>query len=413
MRFGLLLIALVAVPITLSAQERGEKREKSEAGKKKGYAEVNTDTSTEVALGYEEYTLHNLETLNSPSLEYGPSVTADGKTLYFVSNRSGGFGGHDIWSAVKASPTSIEFSAPLNIGEPVNTSLNEGVVSIAPDGLTIYFTGCNRPDGAGDCDLYEARLYGETWQDVRNLGAVNSSYWDSQPSISGSGDTLYFLSNRPGAMGGADDADIYMTVRGVGGEWQDPVNVGEPINTVRREDSPFVLPGSNRLYFSSAGHGGYGKLDFFVAEQGEDGTWGEPQNLGPVFNSSLDERMLSGSLNDGIFYFASERKTPANLGTLDLFIAVRQSSGVTEDPLASEGLTRIEVGPNPAQERITVHVWGSIAENETVEIVNARGESVLRFSLEEARKSVSIESLPSGFYFAKVGGKTTTFVVRR
>lgn len=260
--------------------------------------------------------------VNTPDLEYAPTITADGRTLYFVSNRPGGVGGHDFWLTTKAERLDTIFTPPVNLGKPINTELNEGVASIAADGQTIFFTGCNRPDGLGDCDLYEAELDGTEWKNVRNVSEINSPYWDSQPSISSDGKTLYFVSNRPGAMGGDDDADIYVTTLGGDGRWTAPKNLGAPINTTEKEDSPFIIAGSGALYFSSAGHGGEGGLDFFVAKRQADGSWGTPENLGEPYNTSKDERFITLPAAGDIIYFSSERRDMPNAGKLDIFMGI-------------------------------------------------------------------------------------------
>ncbi len=262
--------------------------------------------------------------VNTADLEYAPTVTADGRTLYFVSDRpgNGAVGGHDFWYTTKAERLDTVFAPPVNLGAPINTERNEGVASIAADGQTIFFTGCNRPDGLGDCDLYEAELEGTEWKNVRNVSEINSPYWDSQPSISSDGKTLYFVSNRPGAMGGDDDADIYITTLGGDGRWTAPRNLGAPINTSEKEDSPFIIAGSGALYFSSAGHGGEGGLDFFVAKRQADGTWGEPENLGEPYNTSQDERFITLPAAGDIIYFSSERRDMPNAGKLDIFMGI-------------------------------------------------------------------------------------------
>ncbi|MBS1912473.1 MAG: PD40 domain-containing protein [Bacteroidetes bacterium] len=269
------------------------------------------------------FKIRNLGTIvNTPDLEYAPTITADGRTLYFVSNRPGGVGGHDFWYTTKAERLDTIFTAPVNIGKPINTELNEGVASIAADGQTIFFTGCNRADGLGDCDIYEAELDGTEWKNVRNVSEINSPYWDSQPSISSDGKTLYFVSNRPGAMGGEDDADIYVTTLGADGRWAPPKNLGKPINTPEKEDSPFIIAGSGALYFSSAGHGGEGGLDFFVSKRQADGSWGTPENLGAPFNTSRDERFITLPAAGDIVYFSSERTDLGNSGKLDIFMGL-------------------------------------------------------------------------------------------
>lgn len=270
-----------------------------------------------------QFQIRNLGTVvNTSNLEYAPTVTADGRMLYFVSDRPGGVGGHDFWFTTKKERLDTDFTAPVNLGRPVNTELNEGVASIAADGQTIFFTGCARPDGLGDCDIYEAELEGTEWKNVRNVSEINSSAWDSQPSISSDGRTLYFVSNRPGALGGDGDADIYVSTLGADGRWSAPRNLGEPINTTEREDSPFIIAGGSALYFSSAGHGGQGGLDFFISKRHADGTWGAPENLGEPFNTSRDERFITLPAAGDIVYFSSQRTDLGGAGQLDVFMGL-------------------------------------------------------------------------------------------
>lgn len=279
-----------------------------------------------------EFIIRNLgSVINTEDLEYAPTITADGKTLYFVSNRAaaGSVGGHDFWVTTKENRLDTVFAKPYNLGAPVNTTLNEGVASISADGQVIYFTACNRDDGLGDCDIYEAELDGTEWINVRNLREINSNRWDSQPSISSDGKTLYFISNRPGAIGGADDADIYVSYLGSDDRWSTPVNLGEPINTKKREDSPFIFPGGKVMYFASAGHEGFGGLDFYVTTRQDDGSWSTPENLGKPFNTKQDERFITLPAAGDVVYFASERKDVGNEGTLDIYMGILPPRTVT------------------------------------------------------------------------------------
>ncbi|MCE7934575.1 MAG: hypothetical protein DYG96_08275 [Chlorobi bacterium CHB2] len=266
--------------------------------------------------------------VNTTDLEYAPTITADGRTLFFVSDRAGGVGGHDFWFTTKANRLDTVFTPPVNLGPPVNTGENEGVASIAADGQTIFFTGCNRDDGLGDCDIYEAELDGNEWTNVRNVEEINSPAWDSQPSIASDGKTLYFCSTREGALGGEGDADIYVSTKQSDGKWSKPKNLGPPINTPQREDSPFIFPGGKLLYFSSAGHGGQGGLDFFTAKLNA-GVFSEPENLGEPFNTERDERFITLPAAGDIVYFASERDDLGNEGKLDIFMGLLPPRTVT------------------------------------------------------------------------------------
>lgn len=381
---------------------------------------------------YTSYTVHNLRTINSPELEYSPSVTPDGRQLYFVSNRPDGFGGHDIWSARRNNPQSLIFDAPQNIGSIVNTGGNEGTISISADGRTLYFTACDRHDGMGDCDIYTAEFVGSAWGAIRNLSTINSPYWDSQPSISGSGDTLFFTSNRPGAIGGNGDADIYAATRNRDGSWNSPVNLGAPINTAQREDSPFILPGTNKLFFASKGHGGIGGLDFFYALRDGDGVWSEPVHLGPVFNTPQDDRFLTASSDESVFYFASERTIPENLGTLDIFVTTRSTGDVgvrhnQEFTDTHEFEERVEIFPNPASEFVNVRFIShrksadlvtfdkqfeseAVRSADNVVIVDQLGNEVVRFPTSAIEDPIDISGLPAGRYFVRIGTAAASFI---
>jgi hypothetical protein len=269
---------------------------------------------------FQKIELHTLLGINTAGLEYAPTITADGHTLYFVSDRPGGKGGHDMWSGYITDRRDTVVTKLKNLGSGLNTPVNEGTASISADGQTMYFVGCNRRDGVGDCDIYEARLEGDTWRVVRNLKEVNSTDWDSQPSISSDGRELYFVSTRPGAKGGDGDCDIYVATRQADGKWSKPKNLGGPINTRRREDSPFILPGNGALYFSSVRNFGLGGLDFYVSRRNGDGTWGEPENLGSPINTLQDERFITLPASGDVVYFASERRDIKQEGTLDIFV---------------------------------------------------------------------------------------------
>ncbi|HET7152378.1 MAG TPA: OmpA family protein [Candidatus Kapabacteria bacterium] len=254
------------------------------------------------------------ENVNSADEDYGPTITANGKTLYFTSTRKGGQGGHDYWYSTMNADSS--WTPSVNAGPSINTPADEGVSSLSADGQTIFFTGCNRPDGMGNCDIYQADLVGTEWQNIRNLGpVVNTEYWESQPAISADGKTLYFVSNRPGGLGGTD---IWYTTKDANDNWTEPKNMGAPINTADNEVSPFIAADGVTLYFASDGHGGLGGLDFFTSEKTDNG-WTQPVNLGAPINTADNEEFITVPASGDILYFSSNRS--GGSGHLDIWEA--------------------------------------------------------------------------------------------
>ncbi|HAP01074.1 MAG TPA: hypothetical protein DCQ93_04025, partial [Bacteroidetes bacterium] len=117
--------------------------------------------------------------------------------------------------------------------------------------------------------------------------------------------TLYFASTRDGGFGGSD---IWMTQKDSSGHWTNPVNVGKPINTYFDEQTPFIHPDGQTLYFSSYGHPGMGSADIFLSRKDANGKWSEPQNLGYPINTKDAEGSFYVSTDGKHAYFASDLK---------------------------------------------------------------------------------------------------------
>ncbi|MFO7615558.1 MAG: OmpA family protein [Bacteroidales bacterium] len=229
--------------------------------------------------------------VNSIADEYVNAISTEGDVLYFTrkektpEDQLKGF----YETFYKSKWTGSEWGLAEKLGYPPGTEQDAGALCISPDGLTIYFTACFRPDSYGSCDLYYSDKQGDEWSEPRNMGAdINSDHWDAQPSISPDGNTLYFASNRKGGVG---SADIWKTERTADGGWGKPVNLGRPVNTAEVEMAPFIHYDNTTLYFSSAGHPGLGGQDLFLTRRSGD-QWSKPQNLGYPLNSSADELII-------------------------------------------------------------------------------------------------------------------------
>ncbi len=258
--------------------------------------------------------------INSEHAEYSPALTADEQTLIFTRKKPleghwSGSGDHYREDFYISHFRDGRWQQALNPGPPLNTDGNEGAQTITADGRHLYFTACNRPDGFGRCDIYYAERIGDRWTKPVNLGRpVNSTAWDSQPSVSADGKTLYFTSSRSGNIG---TTDIWETTMNNEGNWNEPVNLGPLVNTPGREVSPFIHPDNQTLYFASDGHPGMGGLDIFFSRRQDDGSWGEPVNLGYPVNTHRDEFALIVGASGKNAWFASEKE--GGFGKSDLY----------------------------------------------------------------------------------------------
>ncbi|NJN78478.1 MAG: OmpA family protein [Saprospiraceae bacterium] len=192
---------------------------------------------------------------------------------------------------------------------------NEGAETISADGRFLVYTVCNRREDFGGCDLYYSEMKNSQWSTPRNIGLpVNSRAWESQPSLSADGRTLYFVSSRDGGKG---KKDLWVTYKMRNGQWMNPRNLGDVINTDGDESSPHIHADGQTLYFSSDGHVGMGESDMFMTTRQADGTWSQPKNLGYPINTKSAENSLVVSLDGTTGYFASDRED--SKGATDIY----------------------------------------------------------------------------------------------
>ena len=249
--------------------------------------------------------------INSKYDEYLPTLTNDGKLLIYTSDNKGE---NILISRQKEDKT---WTQSKSIGKAINTPMNEGMAKLTSCGRTLYFSACNWEQGQGGCDIFMASFdYDEAvGYDVMPVPALSSKHWDSQPSISCDGTTMYFASNRDGGYGGTD---IWMSKLDHNGQWTPAVNMGPSINSPGDEEAPYIAPDGVTLYFSSDGHPGFGDMDIFRSTF-EKGVWSKALNLGRTFNTPFREAGIVISPENDIAYFASAR--PEGKGGLDIYYA--------------------------------------------------------------------------------------------
>lgn len=267
------------------------------------------------------------EGINTSEYEYFPALSADGNTFLFTRNIREGEGvtaprQEDFYVSKKVNNV-WQTANPIT---SVNTAGNEGAPSLSADGEIMFFASCmemtgdygsSDRKGYGSCDIFYAQKINGKWSKPRNAGAmINTKNWETQPSFSSDGKTLYFVRGMV-ARDGIKNPDIYSSTIGADGKFSEPIKLSDNINTTMGEESVFIHPDNQTLYFSSEGHPGMGGLDIFVSKKQADGSWGKAINLGYPINTSVDENSLLVDANGKLAYFASERE--GGFGGLDIY----------------------------------------------------------------------------------------------
>lgn len=242
--------------------------------------------------------------------DYWPSTTADGSlfsTTVKLNKKQGesefGKGVHeDIFISKKQNGN---WTKTENVGKAMNTIGNEGAQSISLDGRYMFFVACDRSIGLGGCDIYYSIREGDSWTPAINAGSpINSRYWETYPTLSPTGDELYFASDRPGGVGKSDIWKSKVEILPNGRlKFSDPVNLGPVVNTKEDDFSPFIHADNQTLYYSSKGMKGLGGYDIFVTYKNGNGGWTTPKNLGYPINTCKDEfGYIVNALGDKAYY---------------------------------------------------------------------------------------------------------------
>lgn len=243
------------------------------------------------------------DTVNAFALQYFPVLTADQKELIFT-RRLGNTGDDDEDLVVSRKDDNGKWLPPRSISANINSQWNEGTCTISADGRKLIFTSCLGRPGYGSCDLFQSVKVGDEWTRPENLGPnVNTADWESQPSLSADGRTLYFVSDRRGGYG---RRDIWVSHLNEYGQWTKAVNAGKEVNTSFDEISPFIHANNKTLYFASNGLPGYGGYDIFYLVKTGGGGWSAPVNLGAPINDHQDQFSLFVTADGTKGYYVHE-----------------------------------------------------------------------------------------------------------
>ncbi|MEM9895349.1 MAG: OmpA family protein [Bacteroidota bacterium] len=335
--------------------------------------------------------------LNSSSGDYMPQVNPTGTRLYFTSVRQGGFDFQDENSLPNDFGEDIYFSnlqndswsAPELLPDPINSVANDFGSAFTGDGQNMVFVRCDEKGAVGSCDLYITQLNGTTWTRPMNMGnVVNSSKWESQPTINSDGNRIIFASTRAGGYG---STDLYMVEKNHLGLWGTPQNLGSIVNTPFQESSPFLAADGKTLYYSSTGHPGMGKADIFYTVF-EEGKWSQPRNLGRPINSEEDDTNFSISAS-GNAYLASSRLEEGNF---DIFQVELPDALKPKPTVVVQGIVKNAIDETPLGALVLIEDINSgelIATNKSNQL---SGEYLVVLP---AGRDYSVSATSEGFFF--------------
>jgi hypothetical protein len=246
-------------------------------------------------------------TVNSSAEDSTPNISTDGLELYFRSNRSGGSGNYDVWVTTRDT-TDDEWGPPVNLGPAVNTSATDSCPSVSADGLSLFLMS-NRTGGHGGMDMWVTTrpTTNDPWTTPVNLGtAINSSANDGCPSISADGLTLFY---KAGGLGGYGGDDLWASTRTAADEdWPSPANLGATVNTAYTDCCPSISGDDLALFFHSDRPGSLGFLDVWVTTRADvSEPWRAPVNLGTGINTPSYDWAPDVSSDGLTLFFASNR----------------------------------------------------------------------------------------------------------
>jgi len=261
--------------------------------------------------------------VNSELDEYSPTISVDGKWLYFTRNNE------ETNEDVMVSEYRDGAWQPATmLGTSIDTKGNESVNGISADGNSLMLFG-NYPGSFGSGDLFfsEKDSTGE-WGEVQHLPApINTENYEADGMFTSDGKAIIFTSDRPGCVGEyhqrGDEAqnfhgdrwgntDIFVSLKQPDGSWGEPINLGPTVNTPYAERKPFLHPDGKTLYFCSDGHAGLGMMDIYKSTRLNDTSWtewSEPVNLGKQVNNGADNFGFRVATDGSAAYLSLDDRT--------------------------------------------------------------------------------------------------------
>jgi outer membrane protein OmpA-like peptidoglycan-associated protein/tetratricopeptide (TPR) repeat protein len=295
--------------------------------------------------------------INSIYSDYGTAIY-DNKLVFTSARDTGSLGQRkhtwtnqhftNLYSATLNEDMTVE--NPIKFDQNIKSKFNESTPVFTKDGQTIYFTRNNylegkrgrNTEGITLIKIYKAKLVNNTWSNVEELPFNSDSYSTGHPALSSDEKTLYFASDMPGTLG---QSDLFKVSINNDGTYGNPVNLGPKINTEGRETFPFVND-ENEIYFASDGHPGLGGLDVFMSKLDSNGSFNEVINVGSDINSPKDDFAYIIDTNSRMGFFSSNKD--GGLGYDDVYRFTETKKLVCEQVLNGKVIDQLtnQVIPN-------------------------------------------------------------------
>ncbi|MDG1427522.1 MAG: hypothetical protein P8P87_01455 [Crocinitomicaceae bacterium] len=297
------------------------------------------------------------EIINTEMPEYSPVISLDGSALYFTSRRAWENNETDDFK----DPRINQFPEDIYVSyldfdsswtEPVRLDFckprqNEATIAISSDERKIYLY----EDSTGNGDIYFTDFYHAKFREIEKLEMknINTKYWETHAMMSHRKDLFFFVSDRPGGLGGRD---IYMLKLKENGKWSDPINLGPNVNGPNDDDAPFIAVDNQTLYFATNDFRSIGGFDIMRTQLQEDGTWSKAVNLGYPFNSTNDDIFYTTTLDGRKGFMTSFRKD--GHGEKDIYEIHNDYLGI-KDVAVLKGLIKT-VDDKPIPEDFAINV---------------------------------------------------------
>lgn len=258
--------------------------------------------------------------INTEFSDFSPVVSLGEDILFFTSRRmrkdssnadylvpDDGKLYEDIYFSLRSGESWTE---PHLVGIS-EADVNEATISVSADGTRLFVYR----DDNGDGNIYVSELQDTVFADLAKVTEVNSLSWETHLTLTPDGNTIYFVSDREGGLGGRD---IYRITKLPNGKWSLPMNLGVPVNSKYDEDAPFIHADGISLYYSSNNDKSMGGFDIYLSQLNEEGKFGTPVNVGYPLNTVDDDVFFILNASGKTGYYSSA--IDGGFGEKDIYV---------------------------------------------------------------------------------------------